>query len=110
MLAELLRQEGHVVHTCADARLAMAAIRQLQPDVCILDIKMPWKSGYELAREIRTANLQRPPLLIATSGHYKKASEQLIARAAGFDHFIAKSAEPGQLLKLLEGRLAAGGA
>lgn len=103
MLAALLRDEGHVVETCSDARVALGVILRMAPEVCILDIKMPVKSGYDLAREIRAAKLARQPLLIAVSGHYKKPSEQLVARAAGFNHFIAKgTAEPGELLAILE--------
>ena len=102
-LAALLRDEGHVVHTCANARIALEAIRQHQPDVCILDIKMPGKSGYELAREIRAAELTPEPVLIAVSGHFKRPSEQLVARASGFDHFFPKgTSEPAEILALLD--------
>ena len=102
-LAELLRDEGHVVYTCANPRLALDAIRQHLPDVCILDIKMPGKSGYEVARDIRAAKLGPDPVLIAISGHFKRSSEQLVARAAGFDHFFPKgTSEPAELLAVLE--------
>jgi CheY-like chemotaxis protein len=104
MLAALLRDEGHAVDTCADARRALDAIRKFKPDVCILDIKMPGKSGYDLAREIRGARLSPEPVLIAVSGHYKRPSEQLVARAAGFDRFIPKgTSEPAELLAILDG-------
>lgn len=102
-LAALLREEGHVVHTCANARIALDAIRQHRPEVCILDIKMPGKSGYELAREIRAAKLSPMPVLVAISGHFKRPSEQLVARASGFDHFFPKgTSQPAELLALLE--------
>lgn len=102
-LAALLRDEGHVVHTCANVHIALEAIRLHQPDVCILDIKMPGKSGYELAREIRAAELKPQPLLIAVSGHFKRPSEQLVARASGFDHFFPKGTwQPSELLALLD--------
>jgi CheY-like chemotaxis protein len=102
-LAALLRDEGHVVHTCANANIALDAIRQHRPDVCILDIKMPGKSGYDLVREIRAARLQPEPVLIAISGHFKRPSEQLVARASGFDHFFPKgTSEPSELLALLD--------
>jgi len=102
-LALLLRDEGYVVHTCANANIAMEAIRRERPDVCILDIKMPGKSGYDLAREIFGAGLVPEPVLIATSGHYKKPPEQLMARAVGFRHFLAKGSDPAELLSILRG-------
>jgi CheY-like chemotaxis protein len=102
-LAELLRDEGYVVYTCASALLALDAIRTHQPDVCVLDVKMPGRSGYELARDIRAAKLTPDPVLIAISGHFKRPSEQLVARAAGFDHFFPKGESgPAELLAVLE--------
>src|SRR4051812_14097168 len=51
-LSELLRDEGHAVHTCADATVVLEALERYAPDVCILDIVMPRKTGFALAREI----------------------------------------------------------
>jgi CheY-like chemotaxis protein len=101
-LALLLRDEGYIVHTCANPHIAMDALRGYKPDVCILDIKMPGKSGYDLAREISGAGLVPEPVLIATSGHYKKPAEQLLARAVGFRHFVPKDADPKQLLEIID--------
>ena len=100
-LALLLRDEGYIVYTCANANIALDAIRRERPDVCLLDIKMPGKSGYDLARDIVAAALVPQPVLVAISGHYKKPPEQLMARAVGFRHFIPKGADPGQLLAIL---------
>jgi CheY-like chemotaxis protein len=101
-LAMLLRDEGYVVHTCANPHIALTAVRGHKPDVCIFDIKMPGKSGYDLAREIVAAQLEPEPVLIAMSGHYKKPSEQLLSRAVGFRHFVPKGADPKQLLEILD--------
>ena len=56
-LALVLRDEGYVVHTCANPNIALEAIRRERPDVCMLDVKMPGRSGYDLAREILAAGL-----------------------------------------------------
>jgi CheY-like chemotaxis protein len=101
-LAMLLRDEGYIVHTCANPHIAVNAVRGHQPDVCILDIKMPGKSGYDLAREILAAGVAPEPVLIAMSGHFKKPSEQLLSRAVGFRHFVPKGGDPKQLLEILD--------
>jgi CheY-like chemotaxis protein len=100
--AMLLRDEGYIVHTCANPHIALETVCAHKPHVCILDIKMPGKSGYDVAREILAAGLVPEPVLIATSGHYKKPAEQLMARAVGFRHFLPKGAEPKQLLEILD--------
>ena len=46
-LATILRDEGHVVHTCANARLVAEMVVEHKPDVCVLDIVMPGRDGIE---------------------------------------------------------------
>ena len=99
-LATILRDEGHVVHTCANARLVAEMVEQHKPDVCVLDIVMPGKSGLEVAKDIRDLNLPRPPLLIAMSAVYTLTSEKTTMR--GFERFVKKSADPNELLRLLD--------
>ena len=101
-LAAILRDEGHTVQTCASGSLALGMIERCQPDVCILDISMPLKNGFDLARDIRNLELPRRPVLIAVSGVYTRPSEQLLARSVGYDHFMAKPTDPRELVALLE--------
>ena len=41
-------------------------------------------------------------LLIALSGKWIKASDRLLGQAVGFDHYLLKPCDPGELLPLLE--------
>ena len=44
-LAAILEDEGHVVHTVTNGALVMHAIERFKPEVCIIDIEMPGRSG-----------------------------------------------------------------
>ena len=101
-LSELLRDEGHVVHTCGNAAFVPEAVARYQPDVCILDIVMPRKTGFALAREIGAMSLAKRPVLIALTGVFAKPADRVAVLGAGFDHVVSKSASPGELLRLLE--------
>jgi CheY-like chemotaxis protein len=101
-LSELLRDEGHVVHTCANAAFVPEAVVRYQPDVCILDIVMPRKTGFALAREIAAMKLAKRPVLIAMTGVFAKPADRVPVLGAGFDHVMSKSASPDELLRLLE--------
>jgi len=104
MLAELLRNEGHIVHTCSNPHLVRKSIERHKPDVCILDIVMPGKTGFTVAREVLSAiKLEERPLLVAMSGVFSSASDEIIAKSAGFNHFIRKGSDPGELLRLIDG-------
>jgi DNA-binding response OmpR family regulator len=102
-LSAILREEGHIVHTCASASLAVEAIKRHKPDVCILDIVMPGKSGFDIARDVRAMDSSQRPVLIAISGNYTKPSDKLLAGSFGFDHFLTKPAQPTELLALVNG-------
>ena len=99
-LAAILRDEGHVVHTCSNARLVREIVERYKPQICLLDIVMPGRSGLEVAQEILALNLPQPPVLIAMSAVYTLTSEKVAMR--GFNRFIRKSADPNELLELLD--------
>jgi CheY-like chemotaxis protein len=63
-------------------------------------------SGYDVARTLRERYGSARPVLIAITGRAGAADRQQ-ARAAGFEHHIAKPYEPEALLKLI-GRLSSG--
>lgn len=71
------------------------------PDVMVVDIAMPRMSGWDVAREVRTARLVGRPVLIAISGTYVKTPDLILARAVGFSHFFPKPCNPQFLFSIL---------
>jgi hypothetical protein len=59
------------------------------------------KSGYEVAREIRSRYADPAPILIAISGRYKQGSDKVLAEIVGFDYHLSKPYEAKTLLALL---------
>ncbi len=53
-LVELLTQAGYeVVAQASDGKAALTAIKEFQPDVAVLDVKMPLLDGIEVAHSVR---------------------------------------------------------
>jgi CheY-like chemotaxis protein len=102
-LTELLRDEGHETRGVYKGSDAMAAMKAFDPDVVLLDIAMPEMSGWEVAREIRSSYGETRPLLVALSGVYKQAADQILGKIAGFNYYVAKPYDPSVLLRLLYG-------
>ena len=102
MLAAILRDEGHEVHTVLRGDEVLDVVRLFRPDAVILDLNLPGMSGYAVAHEIRERHGAVAPLLIAVSGVWKDTSERLAGQAMGFDQYLVKPCEPKQLLALLE--------
>ena len=99
-LTTLLRQEGYVVRGVHRGAEVLQAIFNFAPDVVLLDIGMPQMSGYDVARTLRERYGSARPALIAVTGRTGEADRQQ-ARAAGFEHHVAKPYEPRALLRLI---------
>ena len=49
----LMNREGHLVSVARDGDAALAAIRELRPDLVLLDVMMPGRSGFEVCQAVR---------------------------------------------------------
>jgi CheY-like chemotaxis protein len=105
-LSALLREEGYCVRGVHHGAEVLDAVFNFAPDVVLLDIGMPKMSGYDVARTLRERYGSARPVLIALTGR-AGAADRHQARAAGFEHHVAKPYEPKALLNLI-GRLSGG--
>lgn len=99
-LGMLCRHEGMDVHMLRRGEEVPAAVAQFVPDVVLLDIGLPDRSGFDLAEELTELYGERRPLLIAVTA-YASEIEREMARVSGFHHFIAKPYNPQSLLRRL---------
>jgi len=90
-----------VVGQARDVPGAIEFLRQLEPEVVILDIRMPGGSGIEVLRSIRAASPKPPPFVIILTNYpypqYRKECEE-----AGADFFLDKSTEFERIAEILE--------
>jgi len=98
-LARLLRLDGHSVDVAYDGTGGLNAALARRPDVIFLDIGLPGLDGYAVARKLRDAGLSGVKLVALTG--YGKYDDRRRARAAGFDEYVVKPAEPSELRRLL---------
>ncbi|HJV70761.1 ATP-binding protein [Ideonella sp.] len=100
-LAALLQLDGHETRLSFDGDEALAAYERFAPDVCLFDIGMPGRNGYELARTIRGLPGGKRPVLIAITG-WGQENDRRLAMQAGFDHHLTKPVDPRRLARLFE--------
>ncbi|MEO5591716.1 MAG: response regulator transcription factor [Chitinophagaceae bacterium] len=64
IVKESLQSRGFSVYMETDGAKAFALFKEVQPDVCVLDVMLPNKDGFEIAAEIRSVNTQVPILFL----------------------------------------------
>jgi CheY-like chemotaxis protein len=99
-LTMLLRDEGYEVRGVHRGADVLQAVFSFAPDVVLLDIGMPQMTGYDVARTLRERYGSARPALIAVTARAGEVDRQQ-ARAAGFEHHVAKPYEPRALLRLI---------
>jgi signal transduction histidine kinase/ActR/RegA family two-component response regulator len=101
-LAMVLKFEGHDVRVAYDGDLALETVGSFRPEVVLMDIGLPGRDGYEVARQLRgdpdlSAGIA---LLVAVTG-YAEDEARRSSREAGFDHHLVKPLDPEEVLALL---------
>ena len=78
---------------------AFTAITELKPDVVILDIRLPGKSGIEVLKDIRDKKLPIRVIMLTNYPYpqYRKKCEEL-----GADYFIDKVTEIEKVTEVIE--------
>jgi len=89
-----LEQEGFEVHAAKDAAGGAFLIEEVKPDLLILDIMLPGKSGLELAREIRETS--DVPIIMLSA----RADEvdRVLGLEFGADDYVTKPFSPRELV------------
>jgi DNA-binding NarL/FixJ family response regulator len=88
MLAEITGVE--VMGQAADGIEAINSVRELKPDVVVLDIRMPGKNGMEVLQELKEFE-PAPCVIILTNYPYPQYRKKCLAMGA--DYFLDKSAD-----------------
>jgi two-component system cell cycle response regulator DivK len=89
LFAEVLKGAGFAVEAVADGRELLDIVRAERPKVVLMDLQLPYISGFELIRRLRADPETAAVPLIAISGFVRSEDEQS-ARLAGADLFLAK--------------------
>ena len=84
-----------VVAEAADADAALKAVEASRPDVVIMDVRLPGRSGIEACREIRSAFPETKVLMLTAHSDDEALFSSIMAGAAGF---VLKQVRGGDLV------------
>ena len=99
MVKDTLEEEGYNVIHCADGQIAIDLFDKDKIDLCLLDIMMPNKDGYVVARKIRQQTDVIPILFLSTK---IQEDDKLKGYNTGADDYLTKPFSMLELLKKVE--------
>lgn len=94
-LEDLLAGEGFAVCSAKDGTTALRVYRQEKPNLILLDIMIPEKSGLDVCREIRASDTATPILMLTAKG---QEVDKVVGLELGADDYIVKPFGVGELL------------
>lgn len=97
-----LEDEGYQVMTLESGEGISGRIKEFNPDVVILDIKMTGISGLDVLQEIRSEHYNLPVILCSAYGSYKGNLKSVAA-----DYYVVKSSDTTELKNKIKAALEA---
>jgi putative two-component system response regulator len=94
--ADLLRLAGYMVELVADGRAALQAVEQHQPDLILLDVRLPGIDGYAVCDALKRspATWQIPIIMVTVEGELEARLQGI---EAGADDYLQKPADQQEL-------------
>ncbi len=96
-LTFVLNKGGYDVSFAGDGEQAMAMIRASKPNILILDVMMPNKSGYDVCNEIKSDPDLRDIHVVMLTAKGREGDRET-ALSQGADEYISKPFSPIKIL------------
>ena len=87
VIQDFLSLEGYSVHLCRDGKEGLQKFNKNEYDVCLLDVMLPEKDGYEIAEDIRKVNKEIPFIFLTAKSN---PEDKVKGFKAGGDDYIKK--------------------
>jgi DNA-binding response OmpR family regulator len=94
-LADNFHDEGYEVRVEARGDRAVGAVRDARPDVVVLDIMLPGRSGLDVLRDLRSAGDAVPVLMLTAKGD---VVDRVVGLELGADDYLPKPFAVRELL------------
>ena len=104
LFVRCLEEGGYTVVEAEDPRIVIDLMREIAPDLVVMDIVMPNVSGVELIKQIRGDAALAPTPVVAVTNLATPADKRRLADA-GFNGHVSKPIKPKDFLTTVAGFL-----
>src|SRR5688500_14254816 len=94
IVSDYLTHEGYEVEHAADGDAALIVARNIKPDLIVLDLRLPKRDGFAVAREIRKTS-EVPILMLTARG---EEIDRVTGLELGADDYMVKPFSPRELV------------
>ena len=101
-LSDRLIAEGYRVETAGDGNTAVERATSEPFDVIVLDVMLPMRDGFDVARTVRGQGVQTPILMLTARG---QVVDRVVGLKLGADDYLTKPFEMIELLARIEALL-----
>ena len=101
-IVDLLTGEGFKVVSARDGVKAMRLYASEKPDLILLDIMIPEKSGYDVCREVRRSDAVTPIVMLTAKG---EEIDKVVGLEIGADDYVVKPFSVKELLARIRAAL-----
>ena len=101
VLQKYIEAEGYIAELVADGSHAIEAVRSNKPDIILLDIMLPGKSGIDICKEVR--QFSQVPIIMITAK--VEEIDILLGLELGADDYICKPFSPRQVIARVKAML-----
>ncbi len=96
--SRMLIRAGFKVIEAASGSAALARARADNPDLVLLDVKLPDINGMEVCRQLKADPVTRAILVLQTSASYIGVADKIRALEGGADNYLFEPIEPEELV------------
>ncbi|GKV64687.1 MULTISPECIES: response regulator transcription factor [unclassified Sporosarcina] len=98
LIRMILEEAGYLVEEAGDGIQALAAVKQHDIDLCIVDVMMPYMDGFTFAEEVKRLS-EMPLIFLSARG---EEWDKVQGLKLGGDDYIVKPFMPGELVARIE--------
>ena len=95
LLQRVLNEEGYAVHADMDGEAGLANALASQPNLVILDVGLPDRSGLDVVKDLRRNGVDTPTLMLSGKG---TVADRIAGLNAGADDYLVKPFDPDELV------------
>jgi DNA-binding response OmpR family regulator len=90
-MEQALSLHGYEVWTASDGEKAMAQVNESEPDLILLDTKLPVVDGYEVIRQLKSNEVTRSiPIIVLTDSSVDRAQDRVQMLGMEVSQYVTK--------------------